>query len=105
MAGGGVSLAQNFQQQRAAAIDSILSEGLNEVFLKMSAQEQQAFQRKGEETVVKINQLLNQTKVKVNKIIALIKAWLQMIPGVNKLFLEQEAKIKADRILRIKDKV
>lgn len=99
-----VSLAQDFQKRRAAAIDSILAEGLNEVFLKMSAQEQQAFKKKGEETAVKINELLNQTRVKVNRIISLIKAWLKMIPGVNKFFLEQEVKIKADRILKIKDK-
>ncbi|MFA5184646.1 MAG: hypothetical protein WC456_03940 [Patescibacteria group bacterium] len=98
------SLAQDFQKRRAAAIDSILAEGLNEVFLKMSAQEQQAFKKKGEETVIKINELLSQTRVKVNKIISLIKAWLKMIPGVNKFFLEQEVKIKADRILKIKDK-
>ncbi len=100
----GASLAQSFQKQRAAAIDLILAEGLNEVFLKMNAQEQKEFQRKGEETVVKINELLSQTKVKVNKIIDLIKAWLKMIPGINRFFLEQEAKIKADKILQVKDK-
>lgn len=102
--GSPVTLAQDFQKQRAAAIDSILSEGLNEIFLQMKGQEQKDFKKKGEETVAKINVLLSQTKVKVNKIISLIREWLKMIPGVNKFFLEQEVKIKADKILKIKDK-
>ena len=91
--------------QRAAAIDAILSEGLNEIFLSMRAAEQKAFAKKGEETVAKINELLNGARVKINKIISLIKNWLKMIPGVNKFFLEQEAKIKADKILKLKNRV
>jgi len=99
-----ISLAQDFQKRRAAAIDNVLAEGLNEIFLKMNAAEQKEFKKKGEETVLKINELLGKTKVKVNKIIDLIKAWLKLIPGINKFFLEQEAKIKADKIMKIKDK-
>jgi hypothetical protein len=70
----------------------------------MSPQEQANFKKVGEETVVKINKLLLETKVKVNKIVALIRKWLKLIPGVNKFFLEQEVKIKADKIMRIKNK-
>ncbi|MFA5109684.1 MAG: hypothetical protein WC458_04040 [Patescibacteria group bacterium] len=95
---------QDFQKQRAAAIDDILAEGLNEIFLKMKPEERKEFQRRGEETVVKINELLSRTKVKVNKILNLIRRWLKLIPGINKFFLEQEAKIKTDKIIRIKDK-
>ena len=98
------SSAQNFQKQRAIAIDNILAEGLNEVFIGMNAQQQKEFKQKGEETVTKINLLLSQAKVKVNKIIDLIRAWLKFVPGINKFFLEQEVKIKADKILKIKDK-
>lgn len=99
-----VGQAQSYQKQRAQAIDNILSEGLNEVFLKMKPAEQKIFQQKGEETVLKINELLNQTKVKINKIVSLIRKWLSLIKGINKFFLEQEAKIKADKIIRLKDK-
>ncbi|MFA5131072.1 MAG: hypothetical protein WC467_01480 [Patescibacteria group bacterium] len=95
---------QSWQKKRADEIDSILSEGLNEVFLKMNPAQQAAFKKSGEETVAKINVLLGEAKVKVNKIIALIRQWLKLIPGVNKFFLEQEIKIKADKILRIKNK-
>lgn len=93
----------SYQEQRAQAIDAILAEGLNEVFLKMDASRQQEFKKRGEETVKKINSLLDKTKIKASKIIDLIRSWLKLIPGVNRFFLEQEAKIKADKIIRIKD--
>lgn len=98
------SQAQTWQKQRATEIDNVLSEGLNEVFLKMNAAQQAEFKNTGEETVVKINKLLSETKVKVNKIVELIRKWLKIIPGVNKFFLEQEVKIKADKIIRLKNK-
>ena len=101
--GTGNIQVQSFQQKRALEIDNILSEGLHEVFLKMVPLRQQQFKLAGEETVSKIAQLLDKSKVNVGKIIDLIKKWLQLIPGVNKFFLEQEAKIKADKIMRIKD--
>jgi len=98
------SQAQAYQKQQATAIDNILAEGLNDIYLKMKPADQSAFKKKGEETVTKINALLSQTKVKVSKIVDLIRRWLQLIPGINKFFLEQEAKIKADKIIRLKDK-
>lgn len=98
------SKLNSLESQRAAAIDLILEEGLNEIFLKMNPLEQAAFKKKGEETVSKINILLGQTKVKINKIIGLIRDWLKMLPGINKFFLEQETKIKADKIIKIKNR-
>lgn len=98
------SAVPTWQQKRMEAIDNILAEGLNEVFLKMNPNQQKEFKKKGEEITLKINELLNKTKVNVRKIIDLIKSWLKMIPGVNSFFLEQEVKIKADKILKIKDK-
>lgn len=105
-AGGiaGLTPAQSYEQRRVLEIDNILAEGLNEIFLKMDPQKQKEFKAQGEATAVKISGLLSKTKVRISKIIALIKRWLRLIPGVNKFFLEQEAKIKADKIIRIKDK-
>jgi len=94
----------DWQKKQEEEIDAILSDGLDEIFLKMEPKEQKAFKKKGEEAVSKISQLLNSAKVKVNKIIALIREWLSMIKGINKFFLEQEVKIKTDKILRLKDK-
>lgn len=91
-----------YRQRREAAVDSILADGLNEVFLKMTPEEQRRFKAEGEKTAKEINGLLDKAKVGVSKVISLIKRWLGLIPGVNKYFLEQEAKIKADKILKIK---
>lgn len=95
--------SQDWQVRRAQEIDKVLAEGLNDIFLKMDSRQQVDFKKAGEETVAKINNLLSETKIKVNRIIDLIKKWLKMIPGVNKFFLEQEAKIKTDKIVRIKN--
>lgn len=95
---------QSWQVRRAAAIDVILAEGLNDIFIKMNPTQQSVFKKAGEEAVTKINQLLSETKVKVNKIVEIIRKWLKLIPGINKFFLEQEVKIKADKIFKIKNK-
>jgi len=105
VASGGLAInsqAQVYYQARVKAIDDILSAGLHEIFLQMSPAKQKEFKQAGEETVVKIVGLLDRAKVKVDKIIDLIRKWLKIIPGVNKFFLEQEAKIKADRIIKLK---
>ncbi len=91
------------EEERRKQIDIILSDGLNDVFLSMTPKQQKKFQKEGIETVNKINRLLGQTKIKVKKIIDLIKKWLKNIPKVNKYFLEQEAKIKTDKILKLKN--
>lgn len=96
--------AISFYKRRALEIDKILSEGMHETFLALSPKKQQEFKLEGEKTVEKINKLLDKTKIKVDKIIDLIKRWLKVIPGINQYFLEQEAKIKADKIINIKDK-
>lgn len=93
---------QSFNQQRALEIDRILADGLEDIFIALPPQEQQRFKTKGEETVSKINKLLDGAKVKIKQVVNLIRRWLSTLPGVNRYFLEQEAKIKADRIMRIK---
>ena len=91
------------QKRREDAIDKILADGLGDIFLKMSPVQQKEFQIKGEETVKKINLLLNEARVSVSKIVELIKKWLKLIPGVNKFFLEQETKLKVDKIIKMKN--
>ena len=83
----------------AVRIESVLSEDLTDVFLKMSPVQQAAFKQKGEETAGKIQAILASAKVNAKKILDLIRDWLKMIPGVNKFFLEQDAKIKTDRLM------
>jgi len=89
-------------QELMKKIDGILSEGLTDVFLNMDASKQKLFKEEGEKTVLKIKEVLSHTRFKVKKVIELIKNWLKIIPGVNRYFLEQEAKIKADKIIKLK---
>lgn len=94
--------AQKIKAQRVKDIENVLARDLEDEFVKMSPEDQKEFKEKGEETAAKINILLEKAKANVGKIVKLIRKWLAMIPGVNKFFLEKEAKIKADEIIRLK---
>lgn len=83
-------------------IEKIMEEGLEEAFKELSPIEQQEFKIKGEETAWKIRQALKKTHVKIKEIFKLLFSWLKLLPGINKFFLEQEAKIKADKIFSLR---
>lgn len=83
-------------------IEDILGEDLTDAFLRLSPDRQKSFKEKGEETASKIQQIIEGAKVNTKKIFDLIRKWLKMIPGINRFFLEQEAKIKTDKILSLK---
>ncbi len=83
-----------------AEVEKILAEDLEDVYLQMSPERQKIFKAKGEEVAKKIVQILHGAKIKIQTILNLIREWLQLIPGVNKFFVEQEAKIKTDKILQ-----
>ncbi len=85
-------------------IEQILESNLRELYMNMPKQKQEEFKKKGEQVIVQINVLLKDVKIKVKKIFSLIFEWLSVIPGINKVFLKQEAKIKTDKILVLKDK-
>ncbi|MFH1713487.1 MAG: hypothetical protein ABH896_04895 [Candidatus Jacksonbacteria bacterium] len=80
-------------------VENILSGGLGDIYNQMEPSIKQRFKNKGEEVARRIERMVAEGKTKVSKIIAWIKEWLKLIPGVNKFFLEQEAKIKADKII------
>lgn len=102
---GGIVSSSNVGQklsQRQKEIESILSEGLEKMYLEMTPEKQQEFKQVGEETAQKINLLLSSAKVKMKRVIDLIRGWLSLLPGVNKFFLEQETKIRVDKITKLK---
>lgn len=88
--------------ERVKEIDNILEDGLGEIFLKMDPAKQKEFKAEGEKAVRKIDKILGKAKINTQKIFKIIKVWLARVPGINKFFLEQEAKIKTDKIMRIK---
>lgn len=85
----------------AVAVEKILEENLDDLYLSLPADKQREFKIKGEETTNKIIKLIKEAKVTFKKIFKLIFGWLKMIPGVNRFFIEQEAKIKADKIIKL----
>jgi len=103
-ASGQVPVVGMQKTARIQAIENILEEDLGDVYFSLTPEKQREFKRKGEETAIKISMLAEKTKIKAKKIISLIRDWLLLIPGVNKFFLEQEAKIKADKIIELKNK-
>lgn len=84
-------------------VEHIMQAGLEEAYRELPIVKQQEFKIKGEQTAQAVRQLLRATHVKVKKIFKLILEWLRLLPGINKFYLEQEAKIKADRIASLKD--
>lgn len=92
--------SQAKQQQKQ--VEKILESGLEKIYNELPDDKKKEFKIIGEQTATKINLLLNKTKIKIKDIINLIKKWLSLIPGISKYFLEQEAKIKADKIIKIK---
>jgi len=85
--------------QKFKKIEAILEDDLGEVYFNLSPQKQQEFKAKGEQITIKIMNLLIKPKIQVQKIMALIRDWLKIIPGINIFFLEQVVKIKTDKIL------
>lgn len=83
-------------------IEKIMEDGLKDVFLELTPVQKQEFKIKGEKTAMEIRALMKGAKVKIKKIFLLLVNWLRVIPGVNKFFLEQEAKIKADKIIALR---
>lgn len=85
----------------ARRVEKILEEDLSDAFGRLSPLAQQEFKLKGEQASKKIRELLRSTHLKVKKIFHLIFEWLRLLPGINHFFLEQEAKIKTDRIIQL----
>ena len=82
-------------------VEKILEESVGDAYSRLSPIAKQEFKLKGEVTARKISELLRGTHVKAKKIFELIISWLRLLPGINRFFLEQEAKIKTDRILSL----
>ncbi|MDD5251517.1 MAG: hypothetical protein PHT12_02685 [Patescibacteria group bacterium] len=84
-------------------VERVLEDGLLEAYLAMPAKERARFRAVGEETAAKINVLIEQSKATAKAVLKLIRDWLRMIPGVNRFFLEQEAKLKTDRVMLLNE--
>lgn len=107
----GVSISSSQQAQpvvqsdpEVKEVENILAEDLADFYTKMDPVTQQQFKAQGEDTARTVNLLLSKAKVKIKEVVGHIVKWLKMIPGVNKFFIEQQAKIKADKLMALKRK-
>lgn len=97
-----VNRARDEKKIRGKKIEKILEKNLEELYIHMPPDKKTKFKNLGEQTANQINNLLDKTKIKIKEVIDLIRKWLLIIPGINKFFLEQEVKIKADEIIKLK---
>lgn len=77
---------------------------MQDAYASMDEATKAKFKQTGEETATAIAVMLQQSKIQVKKIIHLILIWLRIIPNVNAFYLEQEAKIKTDSLLAMRNK-
>lgn len=96
---GGQSAGAVGQDPLLTDIENILEEDLDEVYSQLPADKREMFKEEGEATAVEIRGVVARVKFRTSKIFHLIKKWMKLIPGVNRFFLEQEAKIKTDEIV------
>lgn len=82
-------------------IEKIMEDGLHDAYMEMTPVQKQKFKIEGEKTAHKIRHMVKSGKIKAKKVCELLLSWLKLIPGVNRFFLEQEAKIKTDQILSL----
>ncbi len=96
-----VAIGQARQRRavRYKEIENVLADGLDDLYLKMDQPSQERFKKAGEETGRAIDNLIASGRCTAKKVVEIIKKWLSLIPGINRFFLEQEAKIKTDKIM------
>lgn len=81
------------------AVEKILEEDLGDLYVKLDPQARQKVKAEGDVLVSKLKIMVDGVRVQARKVLHLIRDWLKIIPGINKYFLEQEAKIKTDQII------
>lgn len=99
------AVAEEVQMSRkdpiVVEVEKILEDGVGEFYNSLPPDAKVAFKKKGEQTAFEISEMIRTFHIKFKRLIFLISDWLKTIPGVNRFFLEQEAKIKADRIMQL----
>ena len=86
-------------------IEDIMEEDLESVYQELPEEAKKVFREKGEETAVEIESMLHRVKLKSKDVFKLLFGWMKVIPSVNKYFLKQEAKIKTDEIMHVKEEL
>jgi len=79
-------------------VERVLEEGLGDFYKTLPPEAKIKFKQKGEEASTEITKMVHALKLNFKRALELVRDWLLTVPKVNKFFLEQEAKIKVDKI-------
>ena len=85
-------------------VERVLEDNLSEIYFALPPAARVRFKSEGEQTASQIRILIEQGKAKARTVLDLIRKWLKLIPHVNRYFLQQESKIKTDRIMELDKK-
>lgn len=85
-------------------IEDILQDDLSDIFETLPPTDQAEFKKEGEETAIEIHDDIAARHFTARQTFKRIKRWLQSIPGINRFFLDQEAKIKTDDIVDLTER-
>lgn len=91
------------KDELTAEVEEVLQEDLGEMYGSLPEAKRQEFKKEGEKLAGLLTRMIRHGKIHGRAVLRLIVHWLKIIPGVNRFFLEQEAKIKTDKILLISD--
>ena len=83
-------------------IQHILSEDIADIYRQLPPERKTLVAQEGRVATSRIMDLLHETTVRLKELVKVLRAWLQKIPGLNRFFVEQEARIKARKILTLK---
>lgn len=103
--GRAVPAPKRVKSETLEKIEYIMEEDLAHVYKEMPPDIQREFREKGEETAMQIESMMYKVKIHSKKIFKLLFGWLKIIPGVNRFFLKQEAKLKTDEIMHLKEEI
>ncbi len=85
-------------------VDAVLEEGLVQVYETLPPEKKEHFQQQGRSLVKKIEEAIQKSNLKLKRLLQWIREWLKIIPHINRFFLEQELKIKSDKIMDIAER-
>ena len=84
---------------------SVLDENLEDAMSDMSPAKKEEFLAAKKELAGKIRSMLDEAVVQFAAILLLVRKWLAMIPRVQTYFLEQESKLKTDKIKKLAEEL
>lgn len=98
-----VAVSSSVKDETTKSVEGVLEDGLEDTYKNLSPDVQKKFRSEGEKVTNEIAEMVRKTNVKAQKVLKLIREWLKVIPHINRYFLDQEAKIKTDKIMHLED--